>query len=191
MKYLIWLLCSISLLISSPSFAGFVLSGANPTLNYCLVYKSMLQANVATATINNCTIYYTHLEADDNLALNNSIVYNTYSTDITIAAGKTVTGTDNIFQDAAKAGTGTYSNVAGTQWSTDPLFTSSTDFTLQTSSPARKHGAFISGLHGTAATDMAGKSLLKVKASKVDIGAYQMTKYSLFPITNIIGLIRK
>lgn len=186
MKYLIWLLCSISLLISSPVFAGLVLSGASPTLNYCQIYKSMLQANVATATINNCTIYYTHLEADDNLALNNSIVYNTYSTDITIAAGKTVTGTDNIFQDAAKAGTGTYTNVAGTQWSTNPLFTSATDFTLQSGSPARKHGTPISGLHGTDATDMAGKSLKRYNLNReIDIGAYQMTHPFNWPISDL------
>jgi hypothetical protein len=151
-----WLLLSLLALSSfSQAWAGVVISGASPTLNFVVIDKNMLQFNVATATVNNATIYYTNLEADDNLVLKNSISVNTYGNDITIASGKTVTGTSNIFGDAAKSGSGDYTNVSGTLWATDPLFVSTSSFLLQGASPAKAIGASL----GTGYTDFAGVSL--------------------------------
>lgn len=76
---------------------------------------------------------------NESATLKNSIGIST-GADITIATGKTVTGTSNLFGDSGKAGSGTYTNVAGTQWSTDPLFISASDSHLQPSSPAINAG---------------------------------------------------
>jgi hypothetical protein len=85
--------------------------------------------------------------------------------DITIATTKTVTGTSNLFGDAAKAGTGTYTDISGTQWNADPLFVSVSNSHLLPTSPAINAGVKITGL----TTDGEGKPII----GNPDIGAYE------------------
>lgn len=95
---------------------------------------------------------------NETATLKNSIGYSS-GADITIAAGKTVTGTYNLFGDAGKSGTGTYSDGGSTTlWSTDPLLSS--NGRIPHSSPAYGAGTFITGLHDAAgATDGFGAVL--------------------------------
>jgi hypothetical protein len=71
--------------------------------------------------------------------------------DITVANGKTVTGTYNLFGDAGKSGDGTYFDPGlTTRWNSDPLFVnvSAGDFHLQQGSPCIDAGTDV-GLTGT------------------------------------------
>lgn len=113
---------------------------------------------------------------NEDAALKNTIVY-TDGDDISIAAGKTVTGTTNLFGDAAKAGAGTYTDVAGTQWNTNPLFISGTNFKLLPSSPAKNAGTPIVGL----TSDYAGR--LVPQGTAPDIGAYEY-----WPVSGGLGM---
>jgi hypothetical protein len=112
------------------SGAGIHITGAATLINYTVV--SCPDGGIVASE--SCTIKNTIVKSSGD--------------DITIASGKTVTGSYNLFGDAAKAGSGTYTDV-DTKWSTDPLFTSSTDFTLLPNSPAIHAGKRISGVHDT------------------------------------------
>jgi hypothetical protein len=166
MKNLAWLL--LSLLVSSNALAGVVVTGASPSISAVIVYKNQFQSNVATATIIGSTVYYTNMEFDDSAALTNTISVNPYGNDITIASGKTVTGTTNLFGDSAKSGTGTYTPVGVERWSTDPLFISTTtpDFHLRADSPATAGGTNL----GAGYTDFA--SIVLPTPHGWPIGAY-------------------
>jgi hypothetical protein len=111
---------------------------------------------------------------NESATLQNSIAIST-GDDITIATGKTVTGTSNMFGDAAKAGAGTYTDVAGTQWNADPLFVSTSDFHLQSTSPAINAGVDV-GL----TTDYTGRPL--PVGAGFDMGALE---YSAYPLGKI------
>ena len=101
---------------------------------------------------------------DESATLTNSIGISS-GEDITIASGKTVTGIYNLFDNAAKSGSGTYSDGGSTtKWNSDPKFVGTTDFRLQPSSPAINAGVDV-GL----TTDYAGNEIWE----NVDIGAYE------------------
>jgi hypothetical protein len=85
--------------------------------------------------------------------------------DIRIATGKTVAGTYNLFDNAAKAGDGTYSDAGSTtKWSSDPKFVGTADFRLSPGSPAINAGTPV-GL----TSDYAGNAIRGLP----DIGAYE------------------
>ncbi len=124
----------------------------------------------AAATILNATVVRCPggaMSFTESATLKNSIGYGD-GDDITIAAAKTVTGTANVFGDAAKAGTGTYTNVSGTQWSTNPLFTNAAGgvFTLRSNSPAINRGTPVD-----LDSDYAGNPV--PSGAGVDLGAYE------------------
>lgn len=100
---------------------------------------------------------------NQDATLINSIVYSD-GDDITISAGKTVTGDYNIFGDAGSAGAGTYTDGGNTLFSTDPLFRSTSSFRLRKNSPAINAGTDVS-----LTTDYAGFSIVGTP----DIGAYE------------------
>lgn len=119
------------------------------------------------ATIQNYTVVRCPaggFQFEESATLKNTVAVST-GNDITIAATKTVSGTSNLFNDAAKAGSGTYTDVAGTQWNKDPLFKSSTDYRLKSSSPCKNAGVDV-GL----TTDILGKPIRGLP----DIGAYEL-----------------
>jgi hypothetical protein len=96
-----------------------------------------IEVDSSANTIYN-NVFYTNgngIDVDAAVAFRNNIIRVSGTNDINIAAGITVTGGYNIFEDAAKAGDGTYSGTS--DWSTDPLFTdaSNDDFTLKFNSP--------------------------------------------------------
>jgi hypothetical protein len=103
--------------------------------------------------------------ADESATINNTI-----ASSISIASGKTVTGSHNLFTASAKAGDGTYTDVGGTLWSSDPLFISAVDFRLQPTSPAVRGGAFVTGVHDQpGCADSAG---IPCNSMAIPIGAY-------------------
>jgi len=126
----------------------------------------------AATTLQNYTVVRCPAGAfqfEESATLTNSIGTST-SNDITIASGKTVTGTYNLFNDAAKAGSGTYSDAGNTtKWSSDPLFVSASDFHLQSTSPAIDTGTNLS-----LTSDYAGTVV--PQGAGYDIGAYEYTQ---------------
>jgi len=114
-------------------------------------------------TVNNFTVTGT-ITANENCTIHNTIGYNSSGDSISIASGKTVTGQNNLFGDAAKSGDGTYTDSGGTLWNADPLFRSATDYRLKAGSPAINAGTDV-GL----TTDYDGKPIRGVP----DIGAYE------------------
>lgn len=138
---------ALSLLLLLNSFlsnaqAGIVLSGDSATVKMGLVDTSIFSISGASNTVLGLTVYDTNIEVDEDATITNVIGYNTLGNDITIAAAKTVTGTYNLFQDAAKAGAGTYSDGSSTSiWSSNPQFrTDGTNFRLKGNSPAKNAG---------------------------------------------------
>ena len=107
--------------------------------NYCVSNQVPLQISTDGVTVNNCTVYGAGIQANANATIKNTIGWNASGDDITIASGKTVTGSYNLFGDSAKAGAGTYSDIGNTTgWNIAPLFTNATgsNFSLQPTSPA-------------------------------------------------------
>jgi hypothetical protein len=89
----------------------------------CLSDTTIFSISGASNVVLNTSFYNTPLEIDESATLTNVIGYNTLGDDITIAATKTVIGTYNLFQDAAKAGAGTYSDGSSTTlWGANPKF---------------------------------------------------------------------
>ncbi len=124
-------------------------SGADATLNLGVIDcqddpgKLGLDITATGFTGNNLTIVRCPaggIQAEESLTLNNTIAISS-GNDITIAAGKTVTGTSNAFGDAAKAGLGIYTDTGGTLWSTDPLFVNSSAGNFRPLNSSVKHGA--------------------------------------------------
>jgi hypothetical protein len=111
----------------SPGMAGMLVTGTGNTIKNYTVARCPGGA----------------FQFDESATLTNSIGISS-GPDITIASGKTVTGKNNLFGDAAKAGDGTYSDAGSTTlWSTDPVFVnpSAGNFRLQSTSPAIDAGA--------------------------------------------------
>jgi hypothetical protein len=143
-----------------------IVSGASASIRYCIIVKTLFVISGTTPTVQNLTIYKTSIEAKTTSTIQNTIGYNDFlpSIDITIDTAKTVTGQYNCFQDAAKSGSGTYTDT-GTLWATNPLFTSApTDFTPQVTSPCINSGTDV-GL----TEDYAGH----IVGAIPDIGAYE------------------
>ena len=108
------------------------------------------------------------IDVDTTVTIQNNIIWTSGTSDITIAADVTVTGGHNIFEDAAKAGDGTYSG--SSLWATDPLFTdaANNNFTLQASSPCINAGTSV-GL----TIDYLGITVPLPAGTNPDIGAYE------------------
>jgi len=115
-----------------------IIEGSSIAVKYCVIIKTLLVLSGTTPTVQNVTIYDTEIEAKASVTIQNCIGRNTVlpAVDIDVDNGMTVTGQYNCFQDAAKSGSGTYTDT-GTLWSTDPLMTdpANGDFTLQPNSP--------------------------------------------------------
>jgi len=123
-----------------------IIEGSSIAVKYCVIIKTLLVLSGTTPTVQNVTIYDTEIEAKASVTIQNCIGRNTVlpAVDIDVDNGMTVTGQYNCFQDAAKSGSGTYTDT-GTLWSTDPLMTDpgSDDFTLQSGSPCINRGAHV------------------------------------------------
>ena len=134
----------------------------------CADVSGMLGVDVTTAaTLQNYTVVRCPAGAfqiEENSTLTNSIGIST-TNDITVASGKTVIGTTNLFADSAKSGSGIYTDT-GTLWSSDPLFVSSSDFHLQNTSPAINVGTNVGLI-----SDYDGISL--PRGIGYEIGAYE------------------
>ena len=152
-----------------------IVSGASAIIKYCIIVKTVFVLSGTTPIVQNLAIYKTPIEAKATSTIQNTIGYNDLlpSIDITIDAAKIVTGQYNCFQDAAKSGSGTYTDT-GTLWATDPLFTSPTTggFTLQAISPCINAGMDV-GL----TEDYAGNPIWGLP----DIGAYEYQFGTRFP----------
>ena len=116
----------ISSLIYNNADDGVVISGASDEIVGTVIYGSGGDG----------------LDIDESCTVKNSIVRSSTGNDINIASAKTVTGQTNIFEDAGKAGSGTYANSGGTMWSTNPLFlnASANNFRLTPASPGWNKG---------------------------------------------------
>lgn len=118
-------------------------TGNNNSIYYNKIYTNSDDGvnNSGTGnTFYNLVVYGSGAAAfdiDETCTIRNCIDRTTTGDSINIAAGKTVTGGYNCFEDAAKAGTGTYTDTAtSTKFSTNPVFTTDgSDFTLQSTSP--------------------------------------------------------
>ena len=118
-----------------------IISVANQVLEYQKILEDV-QVTATGCSFHNCTIRG-QLDVDESLALENTIVNNPDGDDIDIASGKAVTAKNNCFKSSAVAGSGTYSDIAGTSlWNTDPLFIDpdNNNFRLKASSPCRNRG---------------------------------------------------
>ena len=158
-------------IIDSADATGIALLDNDNSVEYNLILNAAgdaVQIDDSTGnTIYNNVIYGNDTGIDANIATTakNNIVYNNTTDDININTGITVTGGWNIYEDAAKAGAGTYSGTS--LWATDPLFTTAgSDFTLTDGSPAINAGVSV-GL----VLDYAGNTVpFEVLP---DIGAYE------------------
>jgi hypothetical protein len=110
------------------------------------------------------------IQANENMTLKNSIV-SSAGNDILIASGKTVSGTTNIFVDSAKAGSGTYTNVSGTQWSQALSFLGTADFHLSSTATNCINRGTPVGL----TSDIVGHPIF----GNPDLGAYEAGGYLL------------
>ncbi|GAF97878.1 unnamed protein product, partial [marine sediment metagenome] len=115
------------------------ITGNTNTFYYSLLHSNLDDTFVVTGT--SVTIYNNvifdsgaaGLDADESCTFRNNIVRTSTGDDINIANTKTVTGGYNCFEDAAEAGTGTYTDTGtSTLFSTDPEFidSASDDFRL-------------------------------------------------------------
>jgi hypothetical protein len=128
-----------------------------------------VKTDVAGAYLYNNTFYNNTvgINALDNATVKNNIFWNGDGTDITIAADKEIAGDYDLFQDAAAAGDGTYTDGGNTTFGgADPLFVSATDYHLQSGSPAINAGVDV-GL----TEDYRG--MVVPQGSAPDIGAYE------------------
>jgi hypothetical protein len=107
------------------------------------------------------------INVTENTTLKNIAVKESSGTSMTIASGKTVTGNNNCFYSSAASGLGTYTDGGYTQWSCNPLFTSSSDLFPLSNSPLINTGAVISGI----TSDYAGTAI--PQGSAPEIGAYE------------------
>ncbi len=124
-------------------FAGDMLGPYR--LSYTILEEDVTVEDNAGNTWDNVTMNGSTLTVTENFVLRNSILYNTGGTDLTITAGDTVTGTSNLFEDAAVAGAGTYTDVdTSALFSDDPEFVSGSDFHLTSGSPAIDTGIDVS-----------------------------------------------
>jgi hypothetical protein len=106
------------------------------------------------------------ITASETCTIKNTVSYGNTGDDLNIASDKIVSGTNNLFGDSAKAGSGTYTDVAGTQWSINPKFKSATDYHLIPGSPAIN-----AGMTTGVTEDFDGKSV--PYSSATDIGAHE------------------
>ena len=152
---------------------ALLLDGLTNSVYYNLFLNATtdaIEVDSSANTIYNNVIYSNGngIDVDAAVTFQNNIVNTSGTNDINIAASVTVTGGYNIFEDAAKAGDGTYSGTS--LWSTDPLWTTAgSDFTLQSTSPAIDAGANV-GL----VLDYAGNVVpYPFHPRGYDIGAYE------------------
>ena len=152
---------------------ALLLDGNSNSIYYNLFLNATtdaIEVDSLSNTIYNNVIYGNGngIDVDTTVTIRNNIVWVSGTNDINIKAGVTVTGGQNIFEDAAKAGDGTYSGTS--LWAIDPLFTNAAndDFTLTASSPAINAGASV-GL----VLDYAGNTVPLPAGTNPDIGAYE------------------
>jgi hypothetical protein len=181
---LLVLVLSLSLFSANNTWAGIILSGDSAQLQMCLVDTSVFSVSGASNVVLHLHAYNTELDIDEDVTITNSISYNLLGDDINIAATKTVTGTYNLFEDAAKAGAGTYSDGSSTTlWSANPQFQNAVNdnFSLKGNSDAKNAGTDICSTIADGsgdAYDLAGKQVCKSSATYrawkngVEIGGY-------------------
>jgi len=164
--------------IYSNTGIGLEISGASNKAYYSLIYGNGSD-NVKVLTGASNELYNLISEGagghgfniDESCILRNCIERNSTGDSINIDTGKTVTGGYNCFEDAAKAGAGTYTDTGtSTLFDTDPLFTDigSKVFTLQLGSPS-----IDTGLDVGLTEDIIGTSV--PQGAGVDMGAYEFT----------------
>lgn len=145
------------------------------------IYSASGTGIVYNTTIYNPTTYGIYVAGTANLTLKNSIIYDTDGPALRLDATATYTGDNNIFwrdtnSTMTRFGATLYNRDSFSNYqtavspqdanslATDPLFVSSSDFSLQDSSPAINAGTDV-GL----TTDYAGNSIYGLP----DIGAYE------------------
>jgi len=132
-----------------------------------------IEVDSSANTIYNNVIYANGngFDVDAAVTIKNNIVNTSGTNDINIAAGVTVTGGYNVYEDAAKAGDGTYSGTS--LWAADPLFTNAAggDFTLTALSPCINAGTGV-GL----VLDYIGITVPSPTGTNPDIGAYEYSQ---------------
>jgi hypothetical protein len=132
---------------------------------------SLTVASGATGSLlYNLTMYGssgTGITANETCTLKNIVSMMGAGTDLSIAAGKTVTGYYSRFQDAAKAGSGTYTDGGHSTWNaSNPNFkTAGTDFHLTAASPCVAAGVKITGVNSD--------YISKTYKNPPSIGAYE------------------
>jgi len=139
--------------VHTNTLAGVAVIGdGTQTVDYNLIHDNTDDGVFVTtsgALVYNNVVYDSGVagfDIDNSCTVRNNIVRNSTGDDINIISGATVTGGYNCFQDAAKAGDGTYTDTGtSTLFSTDPLMTdpSNDDFTLQVGSPCINRGTFV------------------------------------------------
>jgi hypothetical protein len=171
-RIFIILLLFVAFFVPLPAEAIVSISGTSSTLQYSILKTDAIwQLGATGGNMYNCTVYEASFWADENMTLKNSIVVFSRNSDIIIEAAKTVSGQTNLFGDASKSGGGTYTDIGGTLWSTNPLFRNPTEFDyhLQPGSPAINKGTDV-GL----TSDYRGR---KVPQNNIpDIGGYESQK---------------
>jgi hypothetical protein len=152
--------------------AGITASGAGVTVNYCVVKGApfTVAAGGTVGLIQNVTVYGQDFVTTPDVTIKNSI-----ADGINIVAG-TVSGTTNLFVDAAKQGAGTYTDVGGTIWSGTPGFLSATDYHLTRASDAIGAGTDLSF-----DSDFEGRILRGLP----EIGAYEFLALARRPLLGV------
>jgi len=156
------------------SAIGLTVSGDSNSTYYDLIYDNGddgVHVSGASDTLYNLVVEGSGaagFDVDEDTTIRNCIIRSSTGDDMNIANGKTVTGGYNCFEDAAKAGDGTYTDTgSSTLFSTDPEFTDAAgdDFTIANTSPCINAGVDV-GL----TSDYAGNT---VPIGTTDIGCYE------------------
>ena len=169
------LVVSILLLLAAPVYSAQLINVTGDGVELTYVYVDCNGENEIGITVAGASFVGKNISVqncaggayaiNETATLTNSIGISA-GADVTIAADKTLTGTYNLFGDAAKAGDGTYSDGSSTSlWSA--AYTDRIDA-----------GAAIESLH-TGKTIVGGDAagVLYLFGAGIDIGAYERPKF--------------
>jgi hypothetical protein len=155
---------------------GLDLAGNDSSIQVALFDVSPLRIKGTGNSIIQVSMFKSPIYANESATIINTLGYDEFGEDIVIAAGKTVTGTNNAFNVASASGDGTYTDTDSIWGISDP-FTNAAggDFTLQAGSPCLAAGTVIGSPYnyGLASESTWPDGVVIVdQGLKYEIGAY-------------------